>query len=237
MVQYQSPAGKSDLEIVRSYEQALTKLGFTRLFSCGTSDCGSALMEQLYPSPEAPNLMAPNWNSTLHYTLWKGTREGTQYTVAVGAVNTGSAPGAYEIDVVEHTAMAKDSVTIYASQMDKSIHADGHIALYGILFDTNSTALKPESVTTLTEIAKLLTSEPSLKVAVVGHTDTQGAWAANMDLSRRRAEAVVHELSTKYSIPAARVMSVGVGAAAPIADNKAEAGRTKNRRVDLVELP
>ncbi len=95
--------------------------------------------------------------------------------------------------------------------------------------------LKPESTPALQEVAKLLASDPSLKLWVVGHTDGVGAIDANMKLSQARAEAVVAALTTTYKIAPARLKGYGVGPLAPVAPNAAEEGRAKNRRVELVQ--
>jgi outer membrane protein OmpA-like peptidoglycan-associated protein len=87
----------------------------------------------------------------------------------------------------------------------------------------------------LTEIAKLLEQDPKLKLYVVGHTDNQGTLDMNMDLSRQRADAVVKVLTTKYSVAAARLHTLGDGPSAPVASNDTEEGRAKNRRVELVK--
>ena len=75
-----------------------------------------------------------------------------------------------------------------AAAMQKGLGETGHIALYGIYFDTDKAVVKPESQPTLAEIAKLLAGQPQLAVFIVGHTDNQGAYDYNLDLSRRRAE-------------------------------------------------
>jgi outer membrane protein OmpA-like peptidoglycan-associated protein len=119
--------------------------------------------------------------------------------------------------------------------MAKGIASDGHVALYGILFDTDKTDIKPESAATIAEIAKFLKQGAGVKLYVVGHTDNVGLYDYNMGLSQRRAAAVVTELTTKHGIPAARLKPAGSGPLAPVAPNETEEGRAKNRRVELVK--
>jgi OmpA-OmpF porin, OOP family len=95
--------------------------------------------------------------------------------------------------------------------------------------------IKPESAAAVAEIARLLTNTASLSLHVVGHTDNVGALAQNMDLSKRRAAAVVAALTTTHKIAATRLHAEGVGPLAPVASNDSEAGRAKNRRVELVK--
>ena len=74
-----------------------------------------------------------------------------------------------------------------------------------------------------------------MNIYVAGHTDNKGTLEYNEDLSKRRAQAVAKNLTSKYGIPNDRLVPVGVGPAAPVATNKTEEGRTLNRRVELVE--
>ena len=95
----------------------------------------------------------------------------------------------------------------------------------GILFDTAKADVKPESDPALQEVAKMLKGNPSLKVYVVGHTDNVGGLAANIDLSKRRAAAVVLSLITKYGVPAGQLQPYGDGPYAPVASSDSEDGR------------
>jgi outer membrane protein OmpA-like peptidoglycan-associated protein len=139
------------------------------------------------------------------------------------------------VEVIESEAMETGMVTIDAEAMAEGIDATGHIAIYGVYFETNSAEINAESSPTLTEIAKLLTDRPSLKLLVVGHTDNQGDYDYNLGLSGRRAEAVVRALSEQHGIDGGRLRSAGVGFLAPVASNDTAAGREKNRRVELVK--
>jgi flagellar motor protein MotB len=139
------------------------------------------------------------------------------------------------LEVVETVAMDNKMVTVDAATMAKEVAARGHVALYGILFDTNKTDIKPESAVAIDEIAKYLKTEPTVIVYVVGHTDNTGGYESNMALSQRRAEAVVAELTTRHGIPTARLKAAGTGPLAPVAPNETEEGRAKNRRVELVK--
>jgi OOP family OmpA-OmpF porin len=131
--------------------------------------------------------------------------------------------------------MEKKMAFVNSDDMNQSIHDSGKVALYGLYFDTDKDAIKPESQPTLAEIAKLLNSQPALRLRVVGHTDNQGKTDYNLDLRRRRAASVQRELSGKYSVSAGRLDTFGCGAYSPIASNEVEAGRAKNRRVELVQ--
>jgi OOP family OmpA-OmpF porin len=140
-----------------------------------------------------------------------------------------------QVDIIESKPMETKMVTVSADEMATGIAHTGSIALYGIFFDTNSAEIKPESTPTIQEIVRLLQKQPDLKLLVVGHTDNVGTFGFNMDLSRRRANAVVQAITNGHGIDPERLMAVGVSYASPIASNKTEEGRAKNRRVQLVE--
>ena len=129
---------------------------------------------------------------------------------------------------------AIENKMVDAAAMAKGLGEKGHIALYGIYFDTDKAVIKSESRPTLDEIAKLLRAQPQLNVVIVGHTDSQGTLDHNMDLSRRRAEAVSAELVRSYKIANTRLRTAGVGFLAPVGPNTTDGGRALNRRVELV---
>jgi outer membrane protein OmpA-like peptidoglycan-associated protein len=137
--------------------------------------------------------------------------------------------------IVEKQAMQQD-VTLDASAMAKDIGETGRVAVYGIHFDTGKSELKPDSAPALAEIAKLLKNKPDLKVYVVGHTDMVADLGTNVALSQARAQAVVKALVGQQGIAAARLIAFGDGPYAPVASNKTEDGRARNRRVELVEI-
>ena len=138
--------------------------------------------------------------------------------------------------IIEKQEM-KQHIVADALSMSNDIRATGHVAVYGILFDTGKSVVKPESKPALDEVAKLLKADPGLKLWVVGHTDSVGKVDDNMRLAQARGEAVVAELVGAYGIAAGRLKGYGVGPLAPVAGNDDEAGRAKNRRVDLVKAP
>jgi len=140
----------------------------------------------------------------------------------------------YNQIIVKQIALKQEMVA-NAKAMMGGIAAAGHAAVYGILFDTGKSVIKPKSAAALEEVAKLLKEDPKLNVYVVGHTDNVGGLSANMQLSRNRAAAVVHALETTYGISASRLAPYGDGPYAPVASNDSEAGRALNRRVELVK--
>jgi outer membrane protein OmpA-like peptidoglycan-associated protein len=114
------------------------------------------------------------------------------------------------------------------------ITSTGRYIVRGILFDTDSDRIKPESAPVIKQIAKGLEGNPNLKLLIEGHTDSVGDAAHNLDLSKRRAEAVRAVLIGQFNVDAARLNSAGMGAAKPVESNDTPQGRAQNRRVELV---
>jgi OOP family OmpA-OmpF porin len=258
---YVGPEGRSPLEVVRNYEQELTKTGFTPVYQCARTECGGSeadltdrtlytMQNRLANYPPAHSGRAPGqvteyaFSSASDGRLLVAKRTGgageawISVYVATGGFSMHSETVGHPIilvDLVEGIGMESNMVTVDASAMAKGIASDGHVALYGILFDTDKTDIKPESAATIAEIAKFLKQDASVKLYVVGHTDNVGIYDYNMGLSQRRAAAVVAELTAKHGIPAARLKPAGSGPLSPVAPNETEDGRAKNRRVELVK--
>jgi len=106
----------------------------------------------------------------------------------------------------------------------------------GILFDTGSEKIKPESFGTLKDIANTLTENPDVKVKIIGHTDSDGDDAANLELSKRRAQSVKDALAREFGIDASRMETDGKGEAQPSDKNDTAAGKANNRRVEFVKI-
>jgi OOP family OmpA-OmpF porin len=138
--------------------------------------------------------------------------------------------------IVEKGAM-KQHIVADAASFANDLRATGHVAVYGIHFDTGKAVVKPESRAALEEVAKLLRSEPGLKLWVVGHTDSVGRVDDNMRLAQARAEAVAAELAGSHGVASSRLQGFGVGPLAPVSGNDSDDGRAKNRRVELVRQP
>lgn len=160
-------------------------------------------------------------------------KSGTEVWLSVHISSIG--PEAYFLNIIEKQAMRQE-VTVDATAMAHDIGETGRVSIYGIYFDTGKAELKPESEPALLEIAKLLKQSPALRICVVGHTDMVGDLAFNVKLSQARAQAVVSALVSRHGVDGTRLVPFGNGSYAPVASNKTEEGRAKNRRVELVEI-
>ncbi len=127
-------------------------------------------------------------------------------------------------------------VTTAAPDMRSKILTEGKLVSYGIYFDVNKDVVKPESYGTLKEITAVLTENPDLKIKIVGHTDSDGADAANLDLSKRRGAAVKNELVKTFGIDAPRLESDGMGESQPVGPNDTPSNKALNRRVEFIKL-
>lgn len=162
--------------------------------------------------------------------IYKLAKDGKEIWVEVWAEFTGK----YGFTIIQKGEMAQD-VVANAEVFSNDIRTTGHAAVYGIYFDTGKSVIKPESAAAIAEIAKLLKSDPGLKIHVVGHTDNVGSVDSNIKLSQSRAEAVIQELVRNNGIAPARLRAFGCGQFAPVMSNDTEDGRAKNRRVELVK--
>jgi outer membrane protein OmpA-like peptidoglycan-associated protein len=120
-----------------------------------------------------------------------------------------------------------------ATQMAAAFDAGQSINIYGLHFDSDSAVLQPDSRPTLDQIAQLLSTQPQLRLSVIGHTDNQGSADYNRALSTRRAQSVVAALVAQYGIAGDRLTPQGEGLTQPIATNDTADGRAQNRRVEL----
>jgi len=239
-VNYRAPEGRAALEVFRNYEQALAGAGFEVLFRCEDQACGSLSRAVLTQSFATLHFLNFNEKDQKYLAARLARPEGEIYVAlyTVRAYNTGGPDKNRvftQLDVVEPKPMQAGQVQVDANAMAREIEAHGKVALYGLYFDSNKTEIKPESRPALDEIGKLLKQNAALKLLVVGHTDNAGDFDYNLDLSRRRAQSVVQALTGGYGVAPARLRAAGVSYAAPVASNRAEDGRAKNRRVELVE--
>jgi OOP family OmpA-OmpF porin len=238
---YRTPEARSVFEVFRNYEMALEGAGFQILYKCLPAECGRYYHYVVYPPPRRFTKTRSKGSGfdlpgELHYLAAKATTAtGTTYvSLLVGMDLTKKYPSTL-LEVIETTEMEQGMVKVDAAAIGTGIDATGHMSIYSIYFDTGSAQVRPESAATLAEIAKLLGQRPALKLLVVGHTDNQGGYDFNLDLSRRRAEAVAQALVSEHGVAPDRLRAAGVGYLSPVASNDTEAGRAKNRRVELVK--
>jgi outer membrane protein OmpA-like peptidoglycan-associated protein len=247
---YLGPPTVSPLMALRNYQAALGELGAVEeVYSCRKNACPANLPKAFFWGD------ANRVDSTLgawafdypHYykdqVYWYGTLTGSEnrYHVSVYAsVFAAKRPNenlpSIHLEILEEADFEPTLKVVTPDAISETISKSGSIALYGILFDLDSATLKAESKPTLESVAKALRNDPALNIYVVGHTDDQGAYEYNLDLSARRAASVVTALVDQYGVDAKRLKPVGVGPVSPVASNANEEGRASNRRVELVKF-
>jgi outer membrane protein OmpA-like peptidoglycan-associated protein len=263
LLMYLLPEGRSTLEVVRNYRDEFEQAGGTSLFECADAACGgepsygmlggggrtSLAMFLQAPEKVTDTYRSFGWcardvsHADQRYLAAEIPAQAMHVSVhayRIVAPDAG-APCALlngrtiaVVDVIDGKPRENRMVTVSAAEMAGAIAPSGSIALYGILFDFNKAIVKAESEPALTEIAKYLSDEPATKVLIVGHTDNVGSYAFNLDLSQRRAAAVVDALVSRFRVARERMTPIGVSFASPVASNRDDAGRAKNRRVALV---
>ncbi|MBC7728851.1 MAG: DUF4892 domain-containing protein [Microbacteriaceae bacterium] len=261
MLVYIAPAGRSPLEVLRNYQNDLKAGGFAPLFECAEDACGEAtaltgannfnfanmmFRDNVYNAPRsaAHACAAGAEISGFRYALMENAAIGETLAVMTWRplVKGYALPCPDEIEKntsvlvfrVQARAMEQKMATVTASEISQSLTATGKVALYGILFDSGKADIRPESKASLDEIGKLLKGDARLKLHVVGHTDNNGGLESNFDLSKRRAAAVKDALTQQFGVAGDRLTANGVSSLAPVSTNATDAGRAKNRRVELV---
>jgi len=127
-------------------------------------------------------------------------------------------------------------ITTAAPDTRSKLITEGKLVSYGIYFDVNKDVVKPESTGTIRDIAKVLKENPTVSIKIIGHTDSDGNDAANLDLSKRRGASVKNALVSQFGIDGSRIQTDGKGETEPIAPNTTSENKAKNRRVEFIKL-
>lgn len=141
---------------------------------------------------------------------------------------------------IRNVVIAKGAVALYdrdaqdVSAVEKAIQETGKFVTNNILFDTGKATLKQESMIEIMRVADYMKKNPTARFEVQGHTDNQGSDKINDPLSQQRAEAIVKALEG-LGVDGFNLKAVGKGSHEPVADNKTEEGRAKNRRVEFIK--
>ena len=221
----------STFKVYSNFESALKSSGFNEIFSCTGSACG---MQGTWGYALEQKKLLNGKQQTIRYFIGKKTVSDKNVYVAVYVMEKSTAEVLVGLNVVETKQMQNNLVAVDVSSLQQQLSENGKVAMYGIHFDVDKASLKADSAKTLVAIRQLLEANADLKLYVVGHTDDTGSLQHNLELSQRRAKAVVTELVSKYGIAEDRVSSFGAGPYAPVATNGNETGKAKNRRVELV---
>ena len=215
---YQIPEKVSCTQVMRNYDNAFKASRLT-VYAGKTQPEACGEVPGLNSSP----LVA--WETA----VGKGPKGGkTWITVGCGEP--------WVLTMVVDVMAMEQKVEIDADYLAGEIEKTGHVAVYGINFATGKADVTADSAKVLSEIGSLLSRKPEWRLRVEGHTDNVGSAKSNLELSDRRAQAEKAWLAAKHGVKADRLETKGFGDAKPVADNKTEEGRARNRRVELVKL-
>ena len=236
-IQYSVGKEHSIFEIFKSYENSLKGSDFEILTTLNDKNCGANLQEQLYNDEfnglnKLPREALNPGDDEFYYLAAKKNIENKNiFIVVYTAFERGDLLVTF--DAIEVQALEKGLVTV--KDLDSDLSQNGHIAIYGIHFDSGKSEIKQGSTQTLKNIAEFLNTHPNKKYIIAGHTDNEGNFDVNLKLSLERANAVLNELVTNYNVKVTQLKAYGDGSTAPIATNTTDEGRAKNRRVEIVE--
>ena len=196
-----------------------------------------SIIKAYYPPRDglSNSLFRIAYHDALTAAGWTIVHESMGADVAISAHFTGNGRNlwaslhkndTFDIRVADAGAVNKD--------MSSDLKTNCHVAIYGVLFDFNKSTIQPASDPVLQQILDLLKKNLTQKIEVQGHTDNVGGDAYNQTLAEARARAIVAWL-TQHGIAADRLTAKGFGKTRPIADNATDAGRAKNRRVEIAD--
>ncbi|WP_052500994.1 OmpA family protein [Jannaschia aquimarina] len=236
---HQLAAGQATtLQMLSPLRDALLADGWEAGFSCETRVCGGfdfRFALDVVPAPEmfvdladfryATFLRGEEWFTMI---VSRSGAQGYVQTTHVGA------PGSVEAVTKSSAAVVPPPGLAAVGEIGTALAATGRAVLDDLVFPTGSTELPEADYASLAALADFLRANPSATVALVGHTDAEGGAEGNMAISRRRADSARAILVDGYGIAPNRVETFGVGFFAPVARNDTEAGRSANRRVEVV---
>ena len=217
---YKFPKNQSCTQVIRNFENAFKAAGMKT---------ASGGQDSLSPTP------ALLFNDVDRYVTGVGKGKDGAKTYMMQTCQDYAGNFVTGVLTVVEVEQMSQKVEMNADYLDEQIGRTGRIALYGINFATGRAVITPDSTKLLDAIATLL-KKKEWRLRIEGHTDTVGNEKANLELSKKRALAVKEYLVTEQKIEESRLTTDGFGGSKPIDENTTEAGRAKNRRVELVKL-
>jgi outer membrane protein OmpA-like peptidoglycan-associated protein len=237
-IRYDLPAGSSSLEVAANYEAELKAMGFQVVFSCADQECLAGNLRDLYLLGEQldpTNGVSTAYADRARYLFAQLQKpEGTVYVSVLTGEDKDVTAAFLRLLETKGIESGKIAAVPPPDDLSTALAVGGSANVYGILFDYDQDTVKAESKPALDDIAGVMTSQPALRLKIIGHTDNVGGEAYNMDLSTRRASNVAAALVGGHGIDPSRLSFEGAGMSRPIESNDTEEGRARNRRVELV---
>jgi OmpA-OmpF porin, OOP family len=254
------PAGTPLDKVFAHYESAAKTTGFETLYRCATTECNAthggiydSYLKASFASAKLARLpdisrdlgdLFPTTDKGYFLSATRTAPDSEQYIAlavfpraffkTIGGVVKDDQTWVWLTVLEAGAADSAPAPVIDSAGIENTLATEGHLAFYSLAFDANQAVLKPESKVQLQQIANALLSSLKSDIVIVGHTDNTGTLEFNLELSRRRAQAVTEALTNDYKIPASRLAAHGLAWLSPLASNATEAGRARNRRIEFV---
>lgn len=243
--------GLTTMQVLQPIRDQLIADGFTRLYSCDDDACGGFDFRFAIDVLPPPNMQV-NLGDFRYWSGLKTTEAGPSHIalivsqiaqaayVQIDRVTTGGDLGRISTRGTAATATDPTPKPTVAPtdappvDIATSLQAIGRAVLDDLSFAPGSSELADGNYTSLATLADILRSDPQLKVALVGHTDSAGSLEGNIGLSKRRARAVRQRLINSYGIPPSQLGAEGMGYLSPVGNNQTAVGREANRRVEVI---
>jgi OOP family OmpA-OmpF porin len=233
--------GLTTLQLIRPLRDQLRNDGFDVIYECRDQACGGFDFRFAMPVLPPPEMQV-NLGDFRYLAARKNTDSGP---VLINLLASRSARagylhvtrvGASPAPVTQTNASPMRAIRGETQRLDlaQSLTQTGHAIVAGLDFQTGSAQLGAGPFEALQLLANFLAAQPTLRVALVGHTDASGSLDGNIALSKRRAGSVLERLVSNYGVARKQLDAQGMGYLAPIGSNLTEQGRTTNRRVEVI---
>lgn len=227
------------LQILADLREQIVAAGYLPLYECETDSCGGFDFRyalDLLPEPEMHvdlgdfrYLAASRGAEFLALTVSRSSESGFVHltTLSAQAISTAQPSNPLQPD-------SPLPAPAPAPGLGPTLEANGAAVLEDLIFESGKVELEPAEFESLRALADYLSTRPEMRIALVGHTDTEGSLAGNIAISQKRAAAVRARLIADYGVTPAQISAEGAGWLAPRASNQTPEGRAKNRRVEVI---
>lgn len=234
--------GQTSLHLINSLKDQLIDDGFDPLFECQTDGCGGFDFRFGTLVMSEPDMHVDLGD----FQYFAAHKPGEDQFVSL-LVSRSPGAGYLQIIRVDPSEVDDSVATVTSTKADPQaatltaaspvgdrLERTGHAVLSDLVFETGSSNLGSRDFVSLAQLADYLAAHPQRTVALVGHTDAEGALDSNVALSKRRAASVMQRLIQTHGVDAGQLAAEGVGFLSPLASNLTDEGRQKNRRVEVV---
>jgi len=236
--------GLTPLQVIAPLRRQLEEAGLEVVLDCSAPQCGGFDFRFAVETLPGPNMYV---NIRAYHYVTALRKDDDSVVEAVTLLASTSATSAH-VQIVQAGDFAQGSAQVDATaplpigpragtdDFSTTLLREGHVVLNGLAFETGSAELGDARVEDLQALARFLEAQPTVRVALVGHTDSIGSLDGNIALSRRRAQSVRQRLIEVYGVDATRMEAQGMGYLAPVSSNLKPEGRGMNRRVEVILL-